>query len=133
MEEMEQLVGDFFARYAQALLDRDAEKIADMYAVPALIAFPGQSIAVSERSQTRDFFATNWSGYDGVQEADPCVAIVARTDHSVWADVTWSYDGRPRERYVYQLLSGSAGWQIGVLTPLRPGGGDGAAAPHRSL
>lgn len=115
---MEQLVGEFFTRYAQALLDRDAETIADMYAVPALIAFPGQSIAVSDRSQTRDFFAANWSGYDGVQEADPRAAIVARSGHSIWADVTWSYDGQPREHYIYQLLDGPNGWQIGVLTPL---------------
>lgn len=118
MEERERLVGDFFARYAQALLDRDAETIADMYAVPALIAFPRQSIAVSERSQTRDFFAANWSGYDGIHDADPRVRIVASSEHSLWVDVTWSYDGQPRERYIYQLLGGAAEWQIGVLTPL---------------
>lgn len=120
MEQMEQTTTDFFAHYARALLDRDADTIADMYAVPALIAFPGQSIAVSERTQTRDFFAASWGGYDGINEADPTLEIVAQTGHSVWADVTWSYDGQPRERYIYQLLHGPSGWQIAVLTPVEP-------------
>lgn len=115
---MEPEIQQFFARYSQALLDRDAETIAGMYAVPALIAFPGQSIAVSDSAQTRDFFAGNWAGYEGITEAEPQVTIVAQTGHSVWADVTWSYDGQPRERYIYQLLDGAVGWQIGVLTPL---------------
>ncbi len=117
---MEQLVHEFFTRYARALLDRDADVIADIYAVPALIAFPGQSIAVSDKVQTRDFFASNWSGYDGITEAEPRLTIIAQTDHSVWVDVTWSYTGEAQERYVYQLLNGPAGWQIGVLTPLTP-------------
>lgn len=115
---MEQQIKEFFSRYARALLDRDAEAIADLYAVPGLIAFPGQSIAVSERAQTRDFFASSWGGYAGVTEADPSVHIVAQTGHSVWVDVTWSYGGEPRERFIYQLLDGPNGWQVGVLTPL---------------
>ncbi|MCC2335407.1 DUF4440 domain-containing protein [Cellulomonas wangsupingiae] len=109
---------DFFARYARALLARDADAIADMYAVPALIAFPGRSIAVGDREQTRESFADSWSAYEGVTEADPRVQVVAATRHSVWADVTWSYGGREQERYVYQLLDGPDGWQIGVLTPM---------------
>ena len=109
---------DFFARYARALLARDADAIADMYAVPALIAFPGQSIAVGDREQTRASFADNWSAYEGVTEADPRVQVLAATGHSVWAAVTRSYGGREQERYVYQLLDGPDGWQIGVLTPM---------------
>lgn len=115
---MEQVVHDFFARYGRALLDRDADAIADMYAVPSLIAFPGRSIAVSDRTQTRDFFASSWSGYDGVTEAEPHPVTVAETGHSIWVDVTWSYNGAAQERYIYQLLNGPAGWRIGVLTPL---------------
>jgi hypothetical protein len=107
----------FFTRYAKALLDRDHDTIADLYAVPGLIAFPDQRVAVTDREQTRQMFAQNWSAYDGVTEAIPEVVVV-QTAHSVWADVTWSYGGGPRERYVYQLLRGPAGWQIGVLTPL---------------
>ncbi len=118
MGEAEQVVREFFARYAEGLLRRDAEVVADMYAVPALIAFPGRTIAVSERTQTRDFFAAGWGAYEGVDEADPRVIVVAQTGHSVWADVTWSYGGQPRERYIYQLLNGPSGWQIAVLTPL---------------
>ncbi len=115
---MDSPVENFFARYAEALLARDADAVAELYAVPALIAFPGRSIAVSEREQTRDFFAANWAGYTGVTEADPEASVIARADHSLWVDVTWRYAGQPRERYVYQLLDGPSGWQIGVLTPL---------------
>lgn len=115
---MEQIAREFFARYAQALVARDAEAIADLYAVPALILFPDRSLVVSERTQTRDFFAANWSGYEGVQEADPEVRVVAQTHHSIWADVTWSYGGKPQERYIYQLLAGPDGWRIAVLTPM---------------
>lgn len=109
---------DFFDSYARALLDRDAEQIADLYAVPALIVSPGQSIAVTDRSQTREFFAAGMSGYDDVIDATAEVTVLAQTGHSVWADVTWRYDGDPRERYVYQLVAGADGWQIAVLTPL---------------
>ena len=47
---------EFFDRYAAALLARDEKAIAAMYAVPALILFPGQSIPVADASQTEDFF-----------------------------------------------------------------------------
>lgn len=109
---------EFFDRYAQALLARDADAIAGLYAVPSLIAFPGQSIPVSDQAQTRDFFAASFGQYDGVSEADPDIVVLAHSGHSIWADVTWSYDGQPRERFIYQLLDGPVGWQIGVLTPL---------------
>ena len=38
----------FFDGYTRALLDRDAKAISDFYAVPALIEFPEQAIAVSD-------------------------------------------------------------------------------------
>lgn len=38
---------------------------------------------------------------------------------SIWADVTWAYDGGvPSERNMYQLVHGDDGWRIAVLTPL---------------
>ena len=40
-------VEEFFDRYAAALLARDAKAMAKMYAVPALILFPGNSIPVA--------------------------------------------------------------------------------------
>jgi hypothetical protein len=43
---------------------------------------------------------------------------VDRGPASVWADVTWSYGGRARERFCYQLVPGDDGYQIAVLTPL---------------
>ena len=119
--DMDGQIETFFTRYAQALLDRDAEAVADLYAVPCLIAFPGQCFAVTSREQTRDFFAGSWDGYDGVTEAEPRIEVIAQTGHSVWADVTWSYGGKPRERFVYQLLDSGSGWQVGVLTPLEVG------------
>lgn len=122
MVNAHEIANDFFRTYAQALLDRDSETLARLYAVPALIAFPGQCIAVSDREQTRQFFDQAAVQYDGVTEAEPAVTVLAATAHSIWADVVWSYDGQPRERFVYQLLrdGDSDAWQVGVLTPLGP-------------
>jgi hypothetical protein len=41
-------VDEFFDRYAEALLARNAKAIAGMYAVPSIILFPGTSIPVSD-------------------------------------------------------------------------------------
>jgi hypothetical protein len=109
---------EFFERYAAALLARDAAAIAGMYAVPSLILFPGQSIAVTDAKQTEAFFASSWDQYEGVDEADRQVAIMAEAPGSVWADVTWSYGGRPRERFCYQLVERDGGYLIAVLTPM---------------
>ena len=107
----------FFDRYQAALLDRDAAQISEMYAVPALILFPGTSVAVTDRLQTEQFFRASFGQYDGVTEVDHQLRILAETSHSVWADVTWSYQGRARERFCYQLV-GTDDPQIAVLTPL---------------
>jgi hypothetical protein len=112
-------VNEFFDGYVAALLARDEKAIAGMYAVPALILFPGTSIPVSDTSQTEQFFASSWSQYDGVDAVDRQVAVMAEAPAGVWADVTWSYDGRPRERFCYQLVEGADGYQIAVLTPLQ--------------
>lgn len=52
---------EFFDRYAAALLARDEASIGALYAVPSLILFPGQAIAVSEARQTEQFFAASWA------------------------------------------------------------------------
>lgn len=110
---------EFFETYANALLSRDAHRIADHYSVPALIEFPGQPIAVSDVSQTEAFFAGAFDQYEGVSEARTTIAVVAESSHSIWADVTWSYDGvTPGERNMYQLVRTGPGWKIAVLTPL---------------
>lgn len=49
---------------------------------------------------------------------EPSVSIVAQSPHSVWADVTWKFGGEARERFIYQLVAGGAGWQVAMLTPL---------------
>lgn len=108
----------FFDRYAKALLARDEKAVAQLYAVPALILFPGSAIPVSDVSQTERFFASAWDQYEGVDAVDKRVEIIAEGPGSVWADVTWSYDGAPRERMCYQLIDGPQGWQIAVLTQL---------------
>lgn len=107
----------FFDRYAAALLDRDATAIAEMYAVPALILFPGQSIAVSDSSQTEQFFAAGWGQYEGVDAIDKTVSVILEAPSTVWADVTWTY-GDVSERFCYQLINPPPGLQIAVLTPL---------------
>lgn len=110
----------FFAGYAQALLDRDAQRLSSLYAVPALILFPQKPIPVTDAAQTAAFFDQGWEQYDGVEEAEFAVDIVASTGHSIWADVTWTYGGRPRERFIYQLVNDEGSWQVAVLTPLGP-------------
>lgn len=109
---------DFFHRYQAALLDRDAARIATLYAVPGLILFPGTSIAVSDPAQTEQFFAASFGQYEGVTAVEHTLVTIAETGHSVWVDVTWSYGERPRERFCYQLVDGREGLQIAVLTPL---------------
>ena len=50
---------------------------------------------------------------------DRYVSILAEAPGSVWADVEWSWQGQPRERFVYQLVEGTQGYEIAVLTPMR--------------
>lgn len=116
--EAHEIATTFFDTYAQALLDRDGEKLSHLYAVPALIAFPQQSILVADRQQTRKFFDQGWEQYAGVDEVEPAVRIIVASAYSIWADVTWSYGGEPRERFIYQLLNTGDDWEVGVLTPL---------------
>ncbi|RYB89933.1 DUF4440 domain-containing protein [Nocardioides oleivorans] len=116
------IAATFFTDYAAALLARDEDAIARMYAVPALVLFPGRAIAVSDRSQTAEFFASSWEQYDGVAEAEPDVTVLASTADAIWADVRWSFDGAERERFCYQLGRTDDEWQVAVLTPLdQPG------------
>lgn len=110
---------EFFDSYTTALLDRDAAAIADLYAVPGLIEFPGQRIAVTDTKQTEEFFTGAFGQYAEVTEAEAKVSVVAATEHSIWADVTWHYHGgADDERNMYQLVRTEAGWKIAVLTPL---------------
>lgn len=62
---------EFFDSYRRALLDRDAAGIAAHYAVPALIEFPGQAIAVSDAAQTKSFFASAFDQYADVTVLTP--------------------------------------------------------------
>jgi hypothetical protein len=118
MTDTSDTVEEFFDRYAAALVRRDEKVIATMYAVPALIVFPGHLIAVSDVSQTEEFFASTWSQYDGVDAADPQILIMGEAPGTVWADVTWFYGGRAQERFCYQLVAGAQGYRIAVLTPM---------------
>ena len=118
MTETNETVDQFFESYAAALMARDAKAIAGMYAVPSLILFPGTSIPVTDAKQTEQFFAASWSQYEGVDDINKQVAVMAEAPGSVWVDVTWLYGGQPRERFCYQLVEGTEGWQIAVLTPM---------------
>lgn len=111
-------VTEFFDRYASALLARDEKSVAGLYAVPSLILFPGNAIAVSEPAQTEQFFATAWPQYEGVDAVTSDIALMGQAPGTVWADVTWSHDGTPAERMCYQLVEGGGGYQIAVLTPM---------------
>lgn len=119
MNGIDRITDMFFETYRRALLDRDASRIASYYAVPALIEFPDQPIPVDSSAQTEQFFAGAFDQYQGVTEAHADISVVAATGHSVWADVTWSYDGNvPGERNLYQLIRTGEEWKIAVLTPL---------------
>ena len=59
---MTDTVETFFAAYAAALLARDEQAVADLYAVPALVLFPGTSIAVGDRGQTAASVARHGGG-----------------------------------------------------------------------
>jgi hypothetical protein len=107
---------EFFERYAAALLARDEQAIAAMYAVPSLILFPGTSISVSDVRQTQEFFASSWPQYEGVDAVDKQITIMGEALHSIWVDVTWIFGGRSQERFCYQLVAGPDGFQIAVLT-----------------
>jgi len=106
----------FFDRYAAALLARNERAIAEMYAVPSLILFPGRSIAVTDARQTEEFFASAWGQYEGVDAIDRKVVVMAEAPGTLWADVTWFHDGRAQEHFCYQLVEGPDGYQIAVLT-----------------
>lgn len=114
----EQTVTEFFTRYTRALMARDEKQVASLYAVPGLVLFPGQSLAVSDRAQTERFFASAWGQYEGVTETHTDVALVAEAPGSVWVDVTWRHVGAPPERLMYQLVESEGTWKIAVLTPL---------------
>jgi hypothetical protein len=109
---------EFFDRYAAALLARDEKAIARMYAVPSLILFPGRTVLVTGEKQTEEFFAAAWPQYAGVGAVDRRIAVMGAAPGTVWADVTWSYGGAPRERFCYQLVEGPDGYRIAVLTPM---------------
>lgn len=117
---------EFFVTYTRHLLDRDAAALATDYAVPALIEFPRQRILVTDPEQTGQFFAGTFGQYEGVTDAATTVTVPVATDHSIWADVTFTYEGKDRpdgavtgERNLYQLVRVDGGWKIGVLTPLK--------------
>jgi ketosteroid isomerase-like protein len=118
MTETQQKVDGFFERYAAALLARDAKAIAGMYAVPALILFPGTSIPVSDSRQTEEFFASAFGQYAGVTDVEKHIAMMGEGPGTVWADVTWTFSGRPSERFCYQLIETTEGYRIAVLTLL---------------
>ena len=118
MTDTTERVEQFFERYAAALLARNSKAMAALYAVPALILFPGQSLPVSDAGQTEAFFASSWAQYEGIDAVEKRIVVMGEAPGSVWADVTWVYGGRPRERFCYQLVAGPAGYQIAVLTPM---------------
>jgi hypothetical protein len=111
-------VEEFFGRYTDALLARDAAAVAALYAVPSLILFPGQSIAVTDAQQTEEFFASSWAQYEGVDRVDRSIAVMGEGPGAIWADVTWTYGSRGSEHFCYQLIATPGGTQIAVLTLL---------------
>ena len=88
MHNAQKIAEEFFSRYADALLARDAKAVATMYAVPSLILFPENSIAVSDAAQTEKFFASSWDQYEGVESVEKKIALMGATAHSILVDVT---------------------------------------------
>ncbi|MCS5479457.1 hypothetical protein NYP18_07285 [Corynebacterium sp. YIM 101645] len=118
-DQVPSFIHDFFVQYADALLDRNADALAELYSVPALILFPGNHIAVNSRGQTREFFASAWGQYEGIESLSNDIEIVGEAPATLWADVAWSWQGEVRERFIYQLAQDAdREWSIAVLTPL---------------
>lgn len=109
---------EFFDRYRTALLDRDERAMGGLYAVPALIVFPGNLVAVGDARETEAFFASSWAQYDGVRDVEGDIEVAGAAPGTLWVDVTWSFDGRQQERFRYQLVDTPQGHRIAVLTPL---------------
>lgn len=61
---------------------------------------------------TSDSPGHDCGGDSAVREREQADTVVACSAHSIWADVVWSYDGQPRERFIYQLLSDENGCQV---------------------
>lgn len=112
-------VHDFFVTYADALLDRDAAALAELYSEPALVLFPGNHIAVGRREEAEAFFAASWDQYAGIEELNNEIRVIAEAPSCLWVDVAWIHGGQARERFCYQLVAdGDGEWRIAVLTPL---------------
>ena len=118
MTDIKTEVDQFFESYASALLARDAQAVAHLYAVPSLILFPGQTIAVGDAEQTAAFFSSSWGQYEDVHSIEKVIILMGEAPSTVWADVTWTYGGRAQERFCYQLIKRDLEWQIAVLTPM---------------
>lgn len=113
-----QIATEFFVGYGQDLLARDADALSERYAVPGLILYPGEPVAVTSREQTRQFFAGAFGQYEGISDTSSEITLLANTKTSIWADVTWHHDSGATERLVYQLVAAGETWQIAVLTPV---------------
>mgnify|MGYP003453365324 CR=1 FL=1 len=109
---------DLFDRYTEALLGGDVAAVARFYAVPALIERPEQRLALSSAEEVASFIVASASAYAGVRDLRHEMDVAAATEHSVWADVTWHFTGRPPERDMYQLVLVKGEWRIAVMTPL---------------
>lgn len=114
----ESITTEFFERYTDALLARDEQAVARLYAVPALLVFPQQTIAIGSPEEAAAVFGAAWPQYEGVTSTRPEITVSAETDHSIWADVTWHHDNGGTEHQLYQLVYLAGGWRVAVLTPL---------------
>ncbi len=115
----------FFAQYGEALLSRDAARIAGHYASPCFIVAPGHLQAVTDPAETEAFFAQSLSQYDGVETAEPEVELLkTEVEYTLWAVVTWSYakagekKAKPQEKMCYQLAQQNGQWKIACLSML---------------
>ncbi|MFI1396894.1 hypothetical protein [Streptomyces sp. NPDC020681] len=98
-----------------------SDRHASRYAVPSLILFPDTSIPVTDARQTEQFFASSWGQYEGVDAQDKDIVVMAEVPGSLWIDGTWSFGGKARERFCYQLVAqadGTDDYRIAVLTPM---------------
>src|SRR5699024_2100521 len=119
MNENNDVHTEFFDTYARALIDRAAAAIADHYAAPAIIEFPGRRISGPVAGPTESVLGRAGRQDDAVTGVDTGVSVIPPTGQSIRGDVTWRYHGgAPDERNMYQLVQTDDGWKIAVLTPL---------------
>jgi hypothetical protein len=120
-------IEDFFARYTGYLTAGDIEGLAGCYNYPALAVTAMGCLAITDRQQSRDFFAQGQGFYrsQGIVGVRPRDIVTDVEVPGIWVGrlVLQNLDGNGapagQERNAYQVVTAADGTRrIAVSTPL---------------